>query len=89
MGVSAHPQTRGSEGAAGERQHAALAVGAGDERPADGELRVAQGGQQRAGAAETQADTEPPSIGEGGQRLVILERGGRTEGRHSRVSSSS
>ncbi len=81
LGGLAHAQPGGAQRAAREREHAPLAVGAGDERPAHGELRVAQLAEQGSRAPEAQPDPEPPAGGERGDRLVIVP--------HSRVSSSS
>ena len=94
FGVSPTRRPGGSQGAAGEREHAALAVGAGDERPANGELRVAQRPEERAGPAEAHPDPEPAASGERGEGLVVVEGHGvvgrwRAGIRHSRVSSSS
>ncbi len=51
-------------------------------------MRVAQGPQERTGAAEAEADAEPAAGRERLQRLVVVG-GWRGVGRHSRVSSSS
>ena len=90
----ADAQPRRSQGAPREGQHAALAVGAGDERPANGELRVTESPEEGAGAAEAHPDPEPAASGKRGEGLVVVEGYGAV-GRwragigHSRVSSSS
>ena len=94
LGRLADAQPRRSQGAAREGQHAALAVGAGDERPANRELRVTESPEQGTGAAEAHPDPEPAASGKRGEGLVVVE-GYRAVGRwragigHSRVSSSS
>ena len=93
-----HAIARGTECSAGQREHASLAVGPGDECSTDGELRITQRAQERPRAPEAQADAEPTAFRERGQRLVIGARGGRIdldggdrrgECGHSRVNSSS
>ena len=58
MGVVADPVARGPQRGIGEGQHAALAVGPGDERAADGALRIAELAQQGAGPPKPQPDPE-------------------------------
>ena len=79
----------GRETRADERDHAALAVGAADERAADPLLGVPESFQQRPGPSEAQADPEPPPclqrgdrFGEGGREVAALDP------RHSSRSSS-
>ena len=65
---------------AGDGQHAALAVGPGDERAADGSLRVVELTEERPRPPEAEADPEAAALRQGSERLLV---------RHSRVSSSS
>ena len=78
LGGLADAQPRRAQGAAREGEHAALAVGAGDERPADGELRVTERPEQGAGAPEAHPDPEPAAGGERGEGLVVVEGYGRS-----------
>ena len=90
----ADAQAGRAQGAAREREHAALAVGAGDERATNGELWVTQRPEEGARPAEAHPDPEPSSSAERRQGLVVVEGDGvigrwRAGVRHSRVSSSS
>ena len=74
LGRLADAQPGRPERAAGDGQHAALAVRPGDEGAAHGELRVAELAQERAGPAQAEPDAEPTAVGERGQGRVVLER---------------
>ena len=65
----------GAQRRSGERDDAALAVRAGDERAADLSLRVAQRAQQRADPPETEADAVPAARLERGERVRVRARG--------------
>ena len=69
----ADAQAGGAQGTAGERQHAALAVRARDERATHGELGIAEGSKERARPPEAQPDAEPAAVGQCGERLVVVE----------------
>ena len=96
LGRLAHPVPCGPERGCDERDDAALAVGAGDERPADGEVRIAHRPEERADASQPQADPEAAARldrREGCRVGEVATRGGRRRlamGRvHSRLRSSS
>jgi hypothetical protein len=79
LGSLPDPIPRGGEAGTHERHHAALAVGPANERAAELALGVAEGGQQRPGPAQPQADPEPAARlergnrpGEGGREVVAL-----------------
>ena len=85
----------GAERGAGERDDAALAVGAGDERAPDGQLRVAHRPEQRPDPAEAEAHPVPATRLDLGQRLGVREVRGDPRvlslaaGTHDFVRSSS
>ena len=96
FGSLANPVAGRAEGRARQGDDAPLAVRAGDQRPAHGQLRVAHRQQQRPHAAQAQADAvAAPGLDrlEGLRVGPRLARGRRREPRnrvaHSRVSSSS
>ena len=91
LGRLADAQAGRAQRAPGQGQHAALAVGARDERAADRELRVAQRVEQGPGPAQPQADAEPAAVGQRGERRRgrLGAMATRPATRHSRVSSSS
>ena len=62
LGSLAHSETAGPQGRAGERDDTALAIGAGHQRPAEPELRIVEGTQQRARAGKTEAHAEPAPL---------------------------
>ena len=64
----------GCEGAAGQGEHAALAVRPGHEGAANRPLWVTERTQERNGAPQAQSDPEAATILEGAQRLLV--RGG-------------
>ena len=87
--VAGRPQRRPGEG-----EDAALAVRAGDQRAADGELRIAERAEERPRPAEAEADAESTALLDRGERLRVPRAaspgGAEVRGeRHSRVSSSS
>ncbi len=97
-------QAGGAQRGAGEREDAALAVRARDERTADAELRIAELSEQGAGPPEPEPDPESAAFGQGGEGgLVgahevgivrphgagIRRRAPLTRTRHSRLRSSS
>ena len=84
LGVVADPVAGRAQRGIGERQDAALAVRAGDEGAADGQLRVAQLPQERAGPPEPEPDPEAAALGRGPRaparyvesgRRSVIERG--------------
>ncbi len=87
LGRGAGPIAGGSKRGVGQGQHAALAVGAADERAAHGPFRIAQFVQQRPRSPEPKPDAEPAAIGQRLERLSVGQAH-RAAG-HSRVSSSS
>ena len=68
LGRLADPQAGRPQGAAGQGEDAALAVGPGDEGATDRELRVAERRQQCPRPAETQPDPEPAARRERSER---------------------
>ena len=87
LGGLADPKAGRPQGAAGQGEDAALAVGPRDEGAPDRELRIAELRQQCPRPPETEPDPEPAA-----RRECVecgLKVGGGRAGRHSRVSSSS
>ena len=84
LGRLAGAQAGRSNRGRGEGQDAALAVRAGDERPADAELRIAQLAEERPRPAQPEPDPEAAPIRECAERVRVVR-----VGRHSRVRSSS
>ena len=77
LGRGAHPVAGGAKGRVREREHAALAVRAGDQRPANGPLGMIELTQQRAGPPEPEPDPEPAALTQRSKGLPVGETGRR------------
>ena len=93
LGGRPDPVAGGSQRGIGEGQHAALAVGPGDQRATDRALGIVEFAEQGARPPEAQPDPEATALGQGSQGVVVGEAGGAEDrssvARHSRDSSSS
>ena len=77
LGHGSHPVAGGAEHRCGEGHHAALPVGAGHQRPAQGSLGVIELGQDPLDALQAQAHPKSASAPNGRDRRSVGERRGQ------------